>query len=155
MEIHTPPPSPHPLPNPHLPLPKTPSPHFFFFFFFFFLAAYELTSSRKAHTHSALCPVFHNNDNHRIARHQSRCLPFPHYATNWLQRVRSSDQGPYAPQGSTSLLPKLSVTSKVSAPSSYGWVGSRVRFRSSEDETLLEFTSPVAREYMRRCRKCH
>ena len=26
--------------------------------------------------------------------------------------------GPYAPQGSTSLLPKLSVTSKVSAPTS-------------------------------------
>ena len=29
------------------------------------------------------------------------------------------DQGPYAPQGRTSLLPKLSLTSKVSAPTSY------------------------------------
>ena len=47
--------------------------------------------------------------------------------------------GPYAPQGSTSLLPKLSVTSKVSARTLYAWVGSRVRFRSSEDATLLEF----------------
>ena len=59
-------------------------------------------------------------------------------------------QSPYAPQGSTSLLPKLSVTSKVSAPTSYAWVRSRVRFRSSEDVTLLEFTSPVDREYMHR-----
>ena len=62
-------------------------------------------------------------------------------------------QGPYAPQGSTALLPKLSVTSKVSARTSCAWVGSRVRFRSSEDVTLLEFTSPVDREYMRRCQK--
>ena len=62
---------------------------------------------------------------------------------------------PYAPQGSTSLLPKLSVTSKVSARTSYAWVGSRVRFRSSEDETLLEFTSPVDREYMHRRRQFH
>ena len=67
----------------------------------------------------------------------------------------STDQGPYAPQGSTSLLPKLSVTSKVSARTSYAWVGSRVHFRSSEDVTLLEFTSPVDREYMRRCQKFH
>ena len=50
-------------------------------------------------------------------------------------------QGPYAPQGSTSLLPKLSVTSKVSAPTSYAWVESRVHFRSSEDVILLEFTN--------------
>ena len=64
-------------------------------------------------------------------------------------------QGPYAPQGSTSLLPKLSVTSKVSVRTSYAWVGSRVHFRSSEDVTLLEFTSPVDREYMRRRRKFH
>ena len=63
--------------------------------------------------------------------------------------------GPYAPQGSTSLLPKLSVTSKVSARTSYAWVGSRVHFRSSEDVTLLEFTSPVDREYMSRRRKFH
>ena len=61
------------------------------------------------------------------------------------------DQGPYAPQGSTSLLLKLSVTSKVSARTSYAWVGSWVHIRSSEDATLLEFTSPVDREYMR-CR---
>ena len=59
--------------------------------------------------------------------------------------------GPYAPQGRTSLLPKLSVTSKVSARTSYACVGSH--FRSSEDVTLLEFTSPVDREYMRRRRK--
>ena len=45
-------------------------------------------------------------------------------------------QGPYAPQGSTTLLPKLSVTSKVSARTLCAWVGSRVRFRSSEDVTL-------------------
>ena len=63
--------------------------------------------------------------------------------------------GPYAPQGSTSLLPKLSVTSKVSARTSYAWVASRVHFRSSEDVTLLKFTSPVDREYMRRRRKFH
>ena len=56
-------------------------------------------------------------------------------------------QGPYAPQGSTPLLPKLSVTSKVSAPTSHAWVGSLVHFRSSEDVTLLEFTSPIDREY--------
>ena len=67
----------------------------------------------------------------------------------------SYDLGPYAPQGSTTLLPKLSVTSKVSARTSCAWVGSRVRFRSSEDITLLEFTSPVDREYMRRCQKFH
>ena len=64
-------------------------------------------------------------------------------------------RGPYAPQGRTSLLPKLSVTSKVSARTSYAWVGSRVQFRSSEDVDLLEFTSPVDREYMRRCWKFH
>ena len=64
-------------------------------------------------------------------------------------------QGPYAPQGSTSLLPKLSVTSKVSARTLHAWVGSRVHFRSSEDVTLLEFTSPVDHEYMRRRRKFH
>ena len=64
-------------------------------------------------------------------------------------------QGPYAPQGSTSLLPKLSVTSKVNARTSYAWVGSQVHFRSSEDVTLLEFTSPVDREYKRRRRKFH
>ena len=58
-----------------------------------------------------------------------------------------NDLGPYAPQGSTTLLPKLSVTSKVSAPTSHAWVGSRVRFRSSEDVTLLEFTSPIYREW--------
>ena len=65
------------------------------------------------------------------------------------------EQGPYAPQGSASLLPKLSVASKVSARTSCAWVGSRVHFRSSEDVILLEFTSPVDREYMRRRRKCH
>ena len=53
------------------------------------------------------------------------------------------DEDPYAPQGSTPLLPKLSVTSKVSAPTSHAWVGSLVHFRSSEDVTLLEFTSPI------------
>ena len=58
-------------------------------------------------------------------------------------------QGPYAPQGSASLLPKLSVTSKVRARTSCAWVGSRVHFRNSEDVILLEFTSPVDREYMR------
>ena len=63
--------------------------------------------------------------------------------------------GQHAPQGSASLLPKLSVTSKVSAPTSCAWVGSWVHFRSSEDVTLLEFTSPVDREYMRRRRKFH
>ena len=50
---------------------------------------------------------------------------------------------------------KLSVTSKVSARTSCAWVGSRVRFQSSEDVTLLEFTSPVDREYMGRCQKFH
>ena len=55
-------------------------------------------------------------------------------------------QGPYAPQGSTSLLPKLSVTSKVSARTSCAWVGRRARFWSSEDVILLEFTLPVERE---------
>ena len=68
---------------------------------------------------------------------------------------KRADLGPYAPQGSTTLLPKLSVTLKVSARTSCAWVGSRVRFRSSEDVTLLEFTSPVDREYMRRCQKFH
>ena len=38
---------------------------------------------------------------------------------------------------------------------SCAWVGSRVHFRSSEDVTLLEFTSPVDREYMCRRRKFH
>ena len=38
------------------------------------------------------------------------------------------NKGPYALQGSTPLLPKLSVTSKVSARSSHAWVGSRVHF---------------------------
>ena len=66
-----------------------------------------------------------------------------------------ADLGPYAPQGSASLLPKLSVTSKVSARTSCAQAGSRVHFRSSEDVVLLEFTSPVDREYMRRRRKCH
>ena len=68
-------------------------------------------------------------------------------------RSHATHQGPYAPQGSklTTLLPKLSVTSKVSARTLYAWVGSRVRFRSREDVILLEFTSPVDREYMRRC----
>ena len=56
------------------------------------------------------------------------------------------DLGPYAPQGSTPLLPKLSVTSKVSAPTSHARVGSLVHFRSSEDVTLLELTSPIDRE---------
>ena len=65
------------------------------------------------------------------------------------------DLGPYAPQGSTTLLPKLSVTSKVSARASCAWVGSRVCLRSSEDVTQLEFTSPVDSEYMRRCQKFH
>ena len=60
-----------------------------------------------------------------------------------LNQLNYPLQGPYAPQGSTSLLPKLSVTSKVSAPTSSAWVGSRVQNRSSEDVTLLEFTSPV------------
>ena len=63
--------------------------------------------------------------------------------------------GPYAPQGRTSLLPKLSVTSKVSARTSYAWVGSRVHFRSNENVTLSEFTSPVDSEYMCRRRKFH
>ena len=40
------------------------------------------------------------------------------------------------------------MTSKVSARTSYAWVRSRFRFRSSEDVTLLEFTSPVDREHM-------
>ena len=71
------------------------------------------------------------------------------------QVISIPHMGPYAPQGSTTLLPKLSVTSKVSARTSCAWVGSRVRFRSSEDVTLLEFTSPVDREYMRRCQKFH
>ena len=69
--------------------------------------------------------------------------------------ISGTDLGSYAPQGSASLLPKLSVTSKVSARTSYAWVGSRVHFRSSEDVTLLEFTSPVDREYMHRRRKFH
>ena len=56
------------------------------------------------------------------------------------------DLGPYAPQGSTPLLPKLSVTLKVSAPTSHAWVGSLVHFRSSEDVNRLEFTSPIDRE---------
>ena len=54
--------------------------------------------------------------------------------------------GPYAPQGSTPLLSKLSVTSKVSAQTSHAWVESLVHFRSSEDVTLLEFTSAIDRE---------
>ena len=74
---------------------------------------------------------------------------------HWLKTYRFRPMGPYAPQGSTSLLPKLSVTSKVSARTSCAWVGSRVHFRSSEDVTLLQFTSLVDREYMRRCRKFH
>ena len=77
-------------------------------------------------------------------------LPITH-----CRSLARAGQGPYAPQGSTSLLPKLSRTSKVSAPTSYAWVGSRVHFRSSEDVTLLEFTSPADREYMRRRRKFH
>ena len=74
--------------------------------------------------------------------------------TTWV-RAEAIGQGPYAPQGSASLLPKLSVTSKVSARTSCAWVGSRVHFRSSEDVILLEFASPVDREYTRRRRKCH
>ena len=70
--------------------------------------------------------------------------------TNNNNNKNPRNQGPYAPQGSTSLLPKLSVTSKVSARTSNASVGSRVHFRSSEDVTLLEFTSPVDREYMHR-----
>ena len=58
-------------------------------------------------------------------------------------RVAKSGLGPCAPQGSTPLLPKLSVTSKVSASTSQAWVGSLVHLRSSEDVTLLEFTSPI------------
>ena len=69
--------------------------------------------------------------------------------------VPGGNQGPYAPQGSTSLLPKLSVTSKVSARTSYAWVGSRVHFRSREDVTLLEFTSLVDHEYILRLPKFH
>ena len=70
----------------------------------------------------------------------------PHHNRHPHQRHYTVNLGPYAPQGSTSLRPKLSVTSKVSAPTSYAWVGSRVHFRSSEDVTLLEFTSPIDRE---------
>ena len=73
------------------------------------------------------------------------------------QQHASVSQGricPYAPQGSTSLLPKLSVTLKVSARTSYAWVGSRVHFRSSDDVTLLEFTSPVDSD-LRRLPKFH
>ena len=75
---------------------------------------------------------------HSCSKHLLEQLPvkFKHIAL----------QGPYAPQGSTPLLPKLSVTSKVSAPTSHTWVGSRVHFRSTEDVTLLEFTSPVDRD---------
>ena len=80
-----------------------------------------------------------------------------HNRSSWRSYVHkgatSLQQCPYAPRGSTTLLPKLSVTSKVSAPTSCAWVGSRVRFRSSEDVTLLEFTSPVDLEYMRRCQE--
>ena len=72
-----------------------------------------------------------------------------------MSRIAGNVLGPYAPQGSTTLLPKLSVTSKVSARTSCAWVGSRVRFRSSEDVTLSEFTSPVDREYLRCCQKFH
>ena len=92
----------------------------------------------------------------------SRILIFPNLSSAQLLKALTntpaaqvSVQGPYTPQGSTPLLPKLSVTSKVSVPTSYGWVGSRVHFRSSEDVTLLEFTSPVDREYMSRLWKCH
>ena len=81
------------------------------------------------------------------SRIQTPQFPLPRWAPSHL--------GPYAPQGSTTLLPKLSVTSKVSARTSCAWVGSRVRFRSSEDVSLLEFTSPVDREYMRQCQKFH
>ena len=68
---------------------------------------------------------------------------------SYMTCLRYTSQGPYAPHGSASLLPKLSVTSKVSARVSCAWVGNRVHFRSSEDVILLEFTSPVDREYMR------
>ena len=71
----------------------------------------------------------------------------------WYRKLRVKtpeilrhNKGPYALQGSTSLLPKLSVTSKVSAGTSHAWVGSLVHFLSSEDVTLLEFTSPIDRE---------
>ena len=60
--------------------------------------------------------------------------------------VSRTELGPYASQGSTPLLSKLSVTWKVSARTSHAWVGSLVHFRSSEDVTLLEFTSPIDRE---------
>ena len=39
------------------------------------------------------------------------------------------------------------MTSKVSARTSYASVGSRVHFWSSEDVSLLEFTSPIDREW--------
>ena len=74
---------------------------------------------------------------------------------NPVTAPRYRSQGPYAPQGSTSLLPKLSVTSKVNARTSYAWMGNRVHCRSSEDVTLLEFTSPAHREYMYGRRKFH
>ena len=84
-------------------------------------------------------------------------LPSPAISqrVNKSKRWPREHQDPHAPQGSASLLPKLSMTSKVSARTSCAWVGSRVRFRSSEDVTLLEFTSPVDREYTRRCQKFH
>ena len=76
--------------------------------------------------------------------------------TNWsssskLSKLAANSApllGPYAPQGSMPLLPKLSVTSKVDARTSCPGVGSRVHFRSSDDVILLEFTSPVDREYV-------
>ena len=87
-------------------------------------------------------------------REQLACSPAMIF-TCFKRQKSIADLGLYAPQGSTSLLPKLSMTSKVSARTSYAWVGSWVHFRSSEDITLLEFTSPVDREYMRRHRKFH
>ena len=56
------------------------------------------------------------------------------------------DQGPYAPQGSTSLLPKV-VSDFESKRSNFGFT-----FEVAKTQ-LLEFTSPVDREYMRRRRK--
>ena len=52
----------------------------------------------------------------------SQCRHFYHSVSRRSQETRD------APQGSTSLLPKLSVTSKVSAPTSCAWVESRVPF---------------------------
>ena len=96
----------------------------------------------------AQCRLAQRSVPHIVSGAAVCCSAGPFYSCQGAPR-----QGPYAPQGSASLLPKLSVTSKVSAPTLCAWVGSRVRFRSSEDVTLSECTSPVDREYMRRCQK--